>query len=154
MWSSTLLFTPQKGLNLPLVDRSEYSTGMLTDSRPCSPVQSNMLHLVRIRTYFHDKFSFDRALVECLLESLLATQISLCLASNLAFLHLHRSGNKNAKFEIRLLHQPEFLWTTHQESRKVYMGLGGYGQCLFVLLRIFLIDLQKLLRSNIFQRSD
>ena len=154
MWLGTLLFRPRKGLNLPLVDRSEYSTDMLTDSHPCSPVQSNMLRQVRKRTYFHDKFSFDTAPVEYLLESLLVTQICLCQASNLAFLHLHHLGNRNAKFEIRLLHQPEFLWTTHQESRKVYVGLGGYGQCLSVLLQIFLINLQMLLRSDIFQRSD
>ena len=86
-----------------------------------------MLRQVRKRTYFHDKFSFDTALVVYLPESLLTTQINLCLAGNLVFLHSLRSGNKNAKFEIRLLHLLEFLLTSHQESRKVYEEQGGHG---------------------------
>ena len=100
---------------------------MLIDSLPYSHAQSNMLRQVRKRTYFRDKFSFDTALVEYLLESLLTAQINLCLASNLVFLHSLRLGNKNARFEIKLLHQPAFLWTSHQESRKVYEELGGHG---------------------------
>ena len=150
----TLPFRPRKGSNLPLIYRWEYSIDTLTDSRPCSHAQSNMLRPVRIRTYFRDKFSFDKVLVEYLLESLLTTQICLCLVSNLISLHLLRLGNKSARFEIRLPHQLKFLWTDHQESRKVCEVLEDYGQCLFVLHQTFLIDLQKLLLWDIFQRSD